>query len=120
MHLQVNNSCSNLISFQLRGIYAEVNEEIINFECEKCSYKCATEKQLTEHISNMHSKQTGFKCTNCDFTSNNELEYYAHQLAKHAANTMKCLLCSFETQNKENLEAHIKTNSGKQKFSIHI
>ena len=108
-------SCSfkTLFTSTLRTHVEFKHEGIVQFRCEfmNCTYATNSRRYLKEHIMRHSSKQV-FKCHKCDKSFTKLHQRDRHNKFKHERHiVLKCeyLNCSYETQDKQNLEVHIKS-----------
>ena len=108
-----NCSFKTLFQTRLRTHVDFKHEGVVRFRCDfmNCSYATNSRRYLKEHITRHNSGQV-FKCPICDHSFTKPRQRDQHIKHKHERCVLfKCeyLNCNFETQDKENLEAHINS-----------
>ena len=89
------------------------HEGIVQFRCEfmNCAYATNSRRYFKEHVMR-HSSEQVFKCQKCDKSFRKPHQRDQHIKSKHERLViLKCeyLNCSYETQDEQNLEVHIKS-----------
>ena len=108
----------NFVLDQINSLSGKLYSNSINtstiFACISCDFKGVTKNDLSNHISDIHSRT--FTCNQCDFTSTKSSDVKEHKTKTHPIVMLNCEECKFQTQHKNQLEKHQKTMHGAPKF----
>merc|ERR1719319_1272650 len=88
-----------------------VEEEIMTYYCDQCSYKSSakySKRSYEAHIKSMHSGQI-FSCSQCNYTTKHKHGLSIHIKATHFVNVHKCQECKKSYKYKGDLNFHDKT-----------
>ena len=93
---------------------ADTNTTFLKHPCKKCDKKYITEKQLEEHMTNVHkqviTKKPEYTCDSCELKSTNEQSMKDH--VKLHRESIKCKICRFESKEEDLfIELAIKCHS---------
>ena len=76
--------------------------------CDLCDYEAKNKTELKRHLKSHSYKAVNFKCRECEFFCNTELEMEVHIGKKHTDN-FDCGICDSELKTFENLRIHLTT-----------
>ena len=85
--------------------------EIIYHECEECSFKSRYEKYLRRHNATVHSDQKDFKCMECNFSCNRMDNLSNHIKNMHEKDSKPihfCTKCDFSSSYLTSLRRHVR------------
>ena len=89
------------------------NYQLVSVQCKKCDETLQNNHMLRIHMRTHNQKkqnqQQKFKCTNCNFETNDENTYLNHLIDTHST-VHKCQTCNNNFKNKEELIGHIVKN----------
>ena len=82
-----------------------------NFACDKCEKVCQCYKQLMNH----KKSHMTWNCTNCDQVIPHNSRSIHLRRCKNESNVLSCEKCPYITNDKSNLNKHMKTHAIKEK-----
>ena len=104
---QKYNFVMDQINFLSTKIDQKSSNPSINFACIQCDFIAVAKNDLSNHISDIHSRT--FNCSKCDFTSTKSIDIKEHKSKSHPIIMLRCEQCIFETQHNSQLVKHMKT-----------
>ena len=76
--------------------------------CDLCDHVTKNKNELKLHLKTHSYKAVNFKCTECEYFCNTELEMEVHIGKKHT-DKFDCGMCGNEAKSLENLKIHLST-----------
>ena len=92
-----------------------------NFQCEICDYAFYSQKELTEHIEGIHSKEKQLKnCDQCDKSFKNSFSLKYHYITTHFKDNpgFPCDKCDYVAKHNMNLKTHVSNIHSKSSYSL--
>ena len=71
-------------------------DEMKNFKCPSCQYRCSLQDNLDAHIASVHKEKKSFKCESCNYTFSQIGHLKTHIRSVHEGKKpFKCDFCNF-------------------------
>ena len=92
-HITANQIQSSKMDEFHDGCYQEPPMKDNEFQCDICKNKFSSDKNLNEHIMNIHGESKNYPCHLCDKSFTCKQSRYSHKKMKHDAPTHQCMKC---------------------------
>ena len=105
INLEENEMSTNTVMGQKKTL-----EERRPFVCDKCDFRCASQKQITNHLQVKHSDLV-YSCDydNCEYKGVYISDLRKHKKEKHAKKLYPCDQCEYQGFQSGSLKVHIES-----------
>ena len=111
----------NVEDLNTHKVKCQIPDNLVKYNCDKCKFETKGNEILNKHIENTHNTPKLHPCERCAKHFITEILLEEHIEKEHNKKSFPCNLCTFVTENKDNLEAHksyvhdqtIEYNNGK-------